>query len=129
MTMPSISMLFGFLLAVLGVGGFVYTGNTHFTSLIPAVFGVILYICGRVGLAAPHLRKHVMHVAAAVSLVGLLGVVPRFVGKIPALFAGQPVEPSATAIILQMITAVLLIVFLILCIKSFIDARKARTAA
>lgn len=129
MTMPSLSMLFGFLLAVLGVGGFVYTGNSSYTALIPAVFGIILYICGRISLAAPHLRKHVMHVAATVSLVGLLGVVPRFVGKIPALLAGQPVEPSATAVLLQIITAVLLVIFLILCIKSFIDARKARTSA
>ncbi len=122
-------MLFGFILAVLGVAGFVFTGSSSFTALIPAVFGVILYICGRVGMSAPHLRKHVMHVAALVSLVGILGVLPRVVGKLPALFAGQPVEPSTTAVVLQLITAVLLLVFLVLCIKSFIDARKARLAA
>lgn len=121
-------MLFGFILAVLGVAGFVYSGNASYTALIPSVFGIILYICGRIGMAAPHLRKHVMHVAALVSLIGILGVVPRFVGKLPALLSGQPVEPSATAVILQVITAVLLIAFLVLCVRSFIQARKNRTA-
>jgi hypothetical protein len=121
-------MLFGFILAVLGVAGFISTGSSSYTALIPAIFGVILYVCGRIGTSAPKARKHVMHVAALVSVVGILGVVPRFVGKLPALFSGQPVEPSATAVILQLVTAILLTVFLILCIKSFIDARKARSA-
>jgi len=129
MQISSLSMIFGFTLAVLGVAGFVSTGSSSFTSLIPAVFGVILYICGRVGTSAPHLRKHAMHVAAVVSLVGILGVVPRFLGKLPALFSGQPVEPSTTAVVLQLITAVLLVIFLLLCIKSFIDARKSRLAS
>jgi len=126
--MPSLSMLFGFILAVLGVAGFISTGSSSYTALIPAIFGIILYVCGRVGMSAPKTRKHVMHVAALVSVVGILGVVPRFAGKLPALFSGQPVEPSATAVILQLVTAILLVVFLILCIKSFIDARKARSA-
>jgi len=119
-------MLFGFILAVLGVAGFVYTGSSSYTALIPAFFGVILYVSGRVGMSSPKLRKHAMHVSAAVSLIGLLGVVPRMAGKLPALFSGQPVEPSATAVILQLVTAILLLVFLALCIRSFIEARKAR---
>lgn len=121
-------MLFGFILAVLGVAGFVYTGSSSYTALIPAIFGVILYICGRVGMSAPKLRKHVMHVAALVSVVGILGVVPRFLGKLPALFSGQPVEPSAIAVILQLVTAILLVIFLVLCVQSFIAARKNRVS-
>lgn len=128
MHMPSISMLFGFLLAVIGVGGFVATGSSSYTALIPAIFGIILYICGRIVMAAPNLRKHVMHVAALVALIGIGGVLSRSAGKIPALLSGQPVEPSTTAVALQLGTAVLLIIFLALCVKSFIDARKARTA-
>ena len=55
-----------------------------------------------------------------------LGTVKGLI-KLPALFAGAPVERPA-AIIAQAVMAVLCVVFIALCVKSFIDARRGKKA-
>lgn len=119
-------MLFGFILAVLGVAGYSFSGAGSMTALIPAFFGIALYICGRIGMAAPNTRKHVMHVAALVALIGTLGGLGMGLPKLPALLAGEAERPFA--IWLQLGMGVLLLIFLGLCIRSFIHARKNRAA-
>ena len=76
--MARVAMLFGVLLIVLGLVGYFAPdvlgendpGKTSPTALIPAGIGAVLLICGLVASAAPHLRKHVMHLAAVVGLIG-----------------------------------------------------------
>ena len=78
--MARLSILFGVLLVILGLVGYfspttfgeVGPEGTSPTALIPAVIGDILLICGLVVMAAPNMRKHVMHLAAAVGLIGAL---------------------------------------------------------
>lgn len=123
MNMPFLSMLFGFLLAVIGVAGYFFSGSGSMTALIPAAFGIILYICGRIALVAPGLRKHVMHVAALVGLLGTLGGLGMAIPKLGLLFAGEAERPLAIYIQLGMGVASAL--FVVLCVKSFIDARRS----
>lgn len=126
LNMPVISMVFGGLMIALGVGGWVMTGMEQPTALIPAGFGVLLEVAGVVVLVRPGWRKHVMHGAAGVALLGLLGTV-RALGKLPAALAGE--AERAAAVYSQSIMAVLCFGFLVLCVKSFIDARRARASA
>jgi hypothetical protein len=63
-----------------------------------------------------------MHIAAAVGLLGFLGAA-RGLTRIGAVLAGEPVERPA-AIIAQSIMAVLCLVFVGLCVRSFINARR-----
>ena len=126
--MPNTSVWFGRLLIILGLIGYgygIYNGNASPTALIPAVFGVILMILGHLAQSKENLRQHLMHGAVIVGLLGFLATISSFL-KLPALLAGTAERPAA--VISQAIMALLCLVFVVLCVKSFIDARKNRTA-
>ncbi len=122
--MPTLAIVFGLLLAFLGAGGYVATGAKSLTALIPALFGMILFFSGIVAKIAPGARKHVMHVAALFGLIGALAGLGRGLPKIGDALSGAAASPIA--IWLQIAMGVLCLLFVILCVKSFIDARKAK---
>jgi hypothetical protein len=116
---PIIALVIGIALIVLGVGGYIATGAVAGTALIPAYFGAAMAILGIVGRNAARL-KMAMHVAVFVALLGFAGAIPGAV----RLITGTAVRPvAATA---QAIMAGLMLVFIVLAVKSFIDARRAR---
>ena len=117
--MSSTTILFGVLLTLLGLAGYVLTGASSPTALIPAIFGLLLLMLGALARSEP-IRKHAMHAAATAALVGCAG----------ALFSllRTPAGPrSPVALFSQAAMAVLTAVFVGLCVKSFIDVRRART--
>lgn len=122
--MANTSITVGVLLIVLGLWGYFGTGTTSLTALIPAVFGILLVISGVIA-RNPAKRKMAMHIAVVVGLLGFLGSV-RGLTKIGTLLAGGDVARPA-AVISQSIMAVLTGIFTILCVRSFIAARRART--
>src|SRR3989442_115418 len=69
-----IALVFGILLMLLGLIGFVGTGSEHPTALIPAYFGAAIGICGAVATRS-NLRMHAMHGAAMVGTIGLVGAI------------------------------------------------------
>src|SRR3954463_16025752 len=90
--------MFGILLILLGVGGFVGTGSAHKTALIPAYFGLPIAICGLIAQAKPAARMHAMHVAVLVGLLGFIGSVVMVAKAIPTLLRGEGLpRPVATA--------------------------------
>jgi hypothetical protein len=66
-----------------------------------------------------------MHAAAAVALLGFLPSVPGLLG-IPDLLAGQAARPAA--VVLRSVMAILCLGFLVVAVRSFVAARRARTA-
>lgn len=124
--MPSISIICGILLILVGVIGYVYGmsgGSASPTALIPAIFGILLAIFGFAAKAKENLRKHIMHAAVIIGLLCFLGTASSFL-KIPALLNGSADRPAA--VVAQLATAIICLIFVILCVKSFIDARKNR---
>jgi hypothetical protein len=117
--MPSTTRLFGLILIVLGIASYVMTGRTSVTALIPAIFGAIFVICALVARKEA-MRKHAMHVAVAVGLLGALASLGR---AIPAVMDGNATRP---AVMSQLVMAALLIFYVYLGVQSFIAARKAR---
>lgn len=117
--MASTTILFGSLLVALGAGSYVLSDFASVTALIPAFFGVLLIVLGLVARNEQY-RKHAMHGAAGVGLLGLLGTAPR---ALPALLAGR----ADMAVVAQTIMALLMGIFVALCVKSFIDARRTRS--
>ncbi len=92
------------------------------TALIPAGFGIVLMLCGFLALNAK-LRKHVMHLAVIVGLVGAIGGFMPLIRQYNKTGSFDPKTPSAISGELMILICV---VFVGLCVKSFIDARKAR---
>ncbi len=122
--MPHIAMVFGLLLALLGVGGFVGTGNEHPTALIPAGFGLLLILLGALA-RKESLRKHAMHLAAAVGLLGAIGAgIMLLMPLIEGTGIARPVAYACTAVMCALCLA-----FVGLCVNSFVQARRRRAAA
>lgn len=122
--MPRITVIFSLIYIALGLGGYFLTGAVHKTALIPAVIGVVLLVLGLLA-SKEKLRMHVMHAALLIGLLALLGTAGSLL-KLPAAFDGTAARPEA--VFAQAATAVLSVVYLGLGVRSFIAARRARTA-
>jgi hypothetical protein len=128
--MPIVSTLFGALLIVLGLDGYldlmglVRPEHTHSpTSLIPAYLGAVLVLCGLLALK-PSLLKHAMHAAAAAGLVGLLAGAVRGLPR-----ASEFNSATGAAVREQILMAGICLVFVALCVFSFVQARRRRRVA
>lgn len=112
--MPASTRLVGLLLAVIGIGSYIGTGRTSVTALIPAFFGAAFLLLAYVARNEAA-RKHAMHVAMVVALVGIAGTASRLIG------AEDFTRPATLA---QIVTVLLLGWYLGKGIKSFRDARR-----
>jgi hypothetical protein len=122
--MANTTVSFGVILLVLGIAGYFGTGMVSLTALIPAAFGLVLLILGVIA-RDPGKRKHAMHFAAMIGVLGFLGSA-RGLAKLGAILAGHTVERQNAAIA-QSVMAILMLIFIGLCVRSFIDARRSRT--
>ena len=123
--MPQITIALGALLILIGVGFYFGTGATSVTALIPAFLGIPITIAGFVA-SRERWRKHAMHAAVLVALLGFLGSA-RGLLSLPALLSGAELARPA-AVAAQSITAVLCLVFIGLAVNSFIQARRSGEA-
>jgi len=104
-------------LIVVGVVGYVGTDRQSATALIPAFLGLLLLALGWLARNQAS-RKHAMHAVSVVALLGLMGTI----GGLIRLLGGN----TAPAAISQGLTALLTGALLVLCVRSFIDARRRR---
>jgi len=111
--------LFGLILIALGIASYVMTGRTSLTAMIPAFFGAALVICALVA-RQESARKHAMHAAVAIGLIGALAALGR---GLPAALGGDAARP---AVMSQLAMGVVLLIYVALGVQSFIAARKAR---
>lgn len=118
--MAGITIVIGLLLVVLGVVPFAMTGAK--TSLIPAVVGALLVVLGAVARNA-NARKQAMHAAVIIGLLGFLLAAGRLVSSLAA--GKTPTPLAATSLGLM---ALLTGLFVVLCVRSFIAARRSRAA-
>ena len=124
--MPQISLATGALLTLTGLTGFLLTGSTHYTALIPAAFGVLFILGGWLAFN-PMCLKHAMHATAVIALLGVLGSV-RGLAQLPNLLSGQAVA-RPPAVIAQSFMALICLVFIGFAVSSFIQARRHRAAS
>src|SRR5262249_17833876 len=113
------------LLIGLGVWGYATSeleGALKYTALIPAAVGAILALCGVVAFVE-RMLKHAMHLAALIGVIGLGIAAWRFTSK--AISSGTvDLHKTSTQAVLGMM--VLCLVFVVLCVNSFIQARRRR---
>jgi hypothetical protein len=121
---PTITIALGVVLIILGLAGYALTGAVSLTALIPAAFGLVIALAG-VMARDERKRKHAMHAAVAVALLGFLGSI-RGVLQIGALFDGTAARPAA--VVSQTIMAVLTLGYIVMAVRSFVQARANRRA-
>ena len=118
--MPIISIICGALLSVVGVAGFIYSttdGKTSYTALIPAAFGFVIMDCGILSKIKEDWRKHLMHVAVVVALIGFVLTAGRLVMKISTL-------EMTPAVMSQVSMALICLALVIFGVRSFAAARR-----
>jgi len=122
--MPRAAVLVGVLLIILGVASYLLSGRASVTALIPAFFGLPILVLGWLAMRVTW-RRHAMHAAAGLALLGLLGAL-RGVPDTLALLSGETVE-RPTAVVVQTVMAVVCLVFVIMAVRSFVAARRSRS--
>ena len=120
--MPSTAILSGVLLILVGIAGFGFSladGKNAPTALIPAAFGLLLVILGFIAKSKENLRMHIMHAAVLIGLLGFLIPAGRLLMHVSDI-------KVSLAVLSQVAMSVICLVFVLLCVKSFIDARRNR---
>ena len=120
--MPFTSIICGVLLILVGIVGYAYgmsAGHASATALIPAAFGLVLALLGIFSRMKDDLRKHLMHAAAAIALIGFILTAGRLVMKLGDL-------ALSAAVLSQLAMAAICLIFVVLAVRSFAEARRNR---
>ncbi len=123
--MATVTLVFAVLLAGLGLGGYLGTGSVHPTALIPAGIGIAMGVFGFLAMS-PHegRRKLFMHINVAIAVLGFAGAL---VQMYRGLASGKELDMIALAA--QLAMAWLLLIYVILCVRSFMAARESQVIA
>jgi hypothetical protein len=121
-----VTIVFAALLIALGLAGYLGTGALHPTALIPTWFGLALALFGFLAISPNEgRRKLFMHVNVTIGLLGFLGAaIEACRGYMSATSAG--VAPDQIALASKLTMAGLMLVYVIMCVRSFISARRSR---
>jgi hypothetical protein len=123
--MAKVTLVFAALFIALGLIGFIGTGSAHYTALIPAALGLLLAIFGALSFSPDAgRRKLFMHINVTLGLLGFLGTVMGLIQWFQMLAGATLKNPPATES--KAVMALLCLVYVALCVRSFIAARKAR---
>jgi len=123
--MASLTLWLGILLSALGIIGYAGSGAESITALIPTFFGVVFIGLGLLARKET-LRKHMMHAAAVLAILGFAGSVSGISSFISMLGGSEIARPFAA--VMKSIMAILTLAFVLLAVKSFVDARRLRSA-
>lgn len=122
--MAKVTLLFAVLLIALGLAGFLHTGSQHPTALIPTWFGLALGVFGLLAISPKERRRKLfMHINVTIGLLGFLGAVAEIVRSLASSKA-----ILMTALVAKTAMAWLLLIYIILCVRSFMNARRSRKA-
>jgi len=124
--MAKVSLVIAVLLAILGVGFYFGTGGKHPTALIPLWFGLGLGLFGFLAISPNEgRRKLFMHINVTIGILGFLGAAIQAIREFGiARSAGE--TPNYVAIEAQAAMALILLIYVLMCVRSFIEVRRAR---
>jgi uncharacterized membrane protein len=124
--MKNVTIALGAGLIALGVIAYFATGRDSLTALLPAVLGVPILVLGVLAMRE-NMRRHAIHAALVLALLGALGTMPQVV-QLPDLLMDNDVERPA-AVVTSTITAVACLLYVVLGVRSFVAARRERRTA
>ncbi len=118
--MAKVTLVFAVLLIALGLIGFIGTGSQYPTSLIPAGFGMLLGIFGFLSMSPNESRRKLFaHINVTLGLLGFLGTIMGLIHVLTGKLGPMPAATEAKAAM-----SVLCFLYVILCVRSFIVARR-----
>ena len=117
LTMENISLIYGIFLILWGIGVSYLSDSNSITSYIPSIFGLPILLFAVLALLIPSKKKLLMHIVVTFGLIIFLGGLDFFRSL------GNPFENvwADSSKLMMMITG---LIFTLLCVKSFIFARK-----
>jgi hypothetical protein len=123
--MAKVTLIFAVLLVALGLVGYLGTGSMHPTALIPTWIGCALGLFGVLAMSRSEgRRKLFMHINVTIGLLGFLGgAIEAVRGYAHARAEGIP--PDQIALASKLTLAVLMLIYVNLCVRSFINARRS----
>lgn len=119
--MPSTAIGCGLSLILIGIAGYVWgmlDGKASITALIPAFFGIVIALLGAFAKSSESARKHLMHAALLVALLGFVIPTYRLLSNVSAI-------TLTAGVVAQAAMALICLIFLILGIQSFANARRS----
>ena len=124
--MARVTYVFGILLVALGLISYWGTGSIHPTALIPTWFGLALVAGGLLAInPSEGRRKLFMHINVTVGLLGLIGAAGSALREYGSA-RSQGIAPNPIALGSQLTMAGLLLIYVSLCVRSFIQVRRSR---
>jgi len=123
--MAKVTLIFAILLVALGLISYLGTGSAHPTALIPTWWGLALGICGFLAISPSERRRKIfMHINVTIGALGFIGAAAVAIqGYASARSHGM--EPDMIALAAKLTMAALLLIYVILCVRSFIEARRS----
>ncbi len=119
--MKNLTLSLGILLTLLGVASYFGTGQESITALIPTFFGMVFIILALFA-GIESLKKHMMHGAAGLALLGAFGSARGIPGLIDIL--GGEAVGRPLAIYAQVAMFFMCVVYIVKAVQSFRAARK-----
>ncbi len=115
--MPNLSIVCGLILILIGLVGYL-NNPVSYTALIPTAIGALLAVLGILSRMNEALRKHLMHAAVVIALLGFIATAARLLPRLGE-FSGSAAQLS------QLSTAIVCLAFVIFAVRSFITARRS----
>jgi hypothetical protein len=125
--MAKLTIVFGALLILLGITGYVATGSEHPTALIPCILGVFFIFFGIMANTEVAKKRMLwMHISVTVAVLGFLSMIKADIDVI-RLSRGT-YFPYPAAVEEKAVMSLLCLLYVLFCVRSFINARRSRTA-
>lgn len=126
--MAKLTIGLGIVLTLMAVVCFAVTGSVHPTALIPAGVGLLFVLFGALAISPdPKRRMLWMHIAVTLALLMFLGTIPAILQMVRQVQGA--VYPHPIAVDEKAATSLLCLVFVVLCVRSFIAARRSGSPA
>lgn len=118
--MPNVTLGYGTFLILWGVAVSILSESDSVTSYFPSFLGAPIAISGWMAKSNPDRRKDWMHLAVVFGLLCALGGTRFF------MVMGDGLDYASGSMLMLLLTGS---VYTFLCVRSFIEARKAREAS
>src|ERR1700735_5880668 len=127
--MAKLTIGFGILLILLGIFGFVGTGSAHPTALIPTGIGVLFVLFGFMATTEDSKKRMLwMHISVTDDLLVFLGMIPAMIHVIQYSRGAYLSHDAAVAAEDKAVLGLFSLLYVLFCVRSFINARRSRLA-